>query len=56
MLMDYIWKTYLGGTGKEVVNFFEENLSNNFSKKYADKICEFHRAYCPSKVVNESIA
>ncbi|MBQ9976276.1 MAG: hypothetical protein IJP16_07170 [Clostridia bacterium] len=55
MFNDYIWRTYLGGTGKEVVNFFEENLSNNFSKEYADKICEFHRAYCPSKVVNESL-
>ena len=55
MFNDYIWRTYLGGTGKEVVNFFEENLSNNFSKEYADKICEFHRASCPSKVVNESL-
>ena len=55
MFNDYIWRTYLGGTGKEVVNFFEENLSNNLSKEYADKICEFHRAYCPSRVVNESL-
>lgn len=55
MFNDYIWRTYLGGTGKEVVDFFEENLSNNFSKEYADKICEFHRAYCPSKIVNESL-
>lgn len=55
MFNDYIWTTYLSGTGKEVVNFFEENLSNNFSKKYADKICEFHKAYCPSKVINESL-
>lgn len=55
MFNDYIWTTYLGGTGKEVVNFFEENLSNKFSKKYADKICEFNRAYCPSKLVNDSL-
>lgn len=55
MFNEYIWKTYLGGMGKEVVVFFEENLSNNFSSEYADKICEFHRAYCPSKVVNESL-
>lgn len=55
MFNDYIWKTYLRGTGKEVVNFFEENLSKNFSEEYADKICEFHRAYCPSNFVNESL-
>lgn len=55
MFNEYMWKTYLGGTGKEVVNFFEDNLINTFSKEYADKICEFHRAYCPSKAVNEMI-
>ena len=55
MFNEYIWKTYLNATGKEVVNFFEENLTNNFSIEYAGKICEFHRAYCPSKSVNESI-
>ena len=55
MFNDYVWSLYLDSGGREVVNFFEENLSNDFSKGYADKICEFHRAYCPSKVVNESL-
>lgn len=55
MFNKYIWETYLGGNGKSVVDFFEENLSNNFSKEYADKICEFHRAYCPSESVNREL-
>ena len=55
MFNKYIWETYLAGNGKAVVDFFEENLSNNFSKEYADRICEFHRDYCPSKSVNNGL-
>lgn len=55
MFNDYIWKTYLGGTGKEVVEFFEENLVNDFTEDYAEKVCGFHRDYCPSRLTNESL-
>ena len=45
----------MNGAGKEVVGFFEENLLNDFSKEYAEKVCEFHKAYCPSEFVNEQL-
>ena len=34
MFNDYVWKTYLNGMGKEVVDFFLKNLSNIFTKEY----------------------
>ena len=55
MFNDYVWKMYLNGTGKEVVDFFEKNLSNIFTKEYADKICVFHKTYCPSNTINKSL-
>lgn len=55
MINEYVWKTYLKADGKSIVDFFERNLENSFSKDYAHKICELHRIYCPSKMVNEDL-
>lgn len=56
MFNDYVWKTYLNGMGKEVVDFFEKNLSNIFTKEYADKICVFYKTYCPSNTIKVHIS
>ncbi len=55
MFNDYVWKNYLDGKGKDVVSFFEKNYTGEFTKEYAEKICDLHKAYCPSKSINERI-
>ena len=41
MFNDYVWKTYLNGTGKEVVDFFEKNL--RLQTKSATFVADFSR-------------
>ena len=53
MFNEYIWKTYLKADGKSIVDFFEKSLCDLFSEDYAYKICELHKAYCPSKAVSD---
>ena len=53
MFNEYIWKTYLKADGKRIVNFFEKSLCDSFSEDYAHKVCELHKAYCPSKAVSD---
>lgn len=33
----------------------KKNLSTVFSKEYADKICVFHKTFCPSNTINKSL-
>lgn len=53
MFNEYIWNTYLKADGKNVVDFFERNLSDLFSEDYAHTICEFQKSYCPSNGCTE---
>lgn len=55
MFNSYIWETYLAGGGKETVAFFETAFSGGFSKEYADKVANLHKAYCPSKSLNNDL-
>lgn len=55
MLNKYIWNTYLNAGGSEIVSFFEDNLKNGLSKKYAEKIAELHSVYNPSKIINDEL-
>lgn len=56
MFNDYIWQNYLNSGGRETAKDFKyaveefENL-----KKYADKIADLHKVYCPSKYLNQSL-
>lgn len=52
MFNDYVWKNYLDGKGKDVVSFFEKSINEDFTTEYAEKICDLHKAYCPSKSIN----
>ena len=51
-----MWQTYLNAGGKNVVQFFEDSLSDAISEEYAHKICELHSAYCPSTIISDSLA
>lgn len=55
MFNDYVWQTYLSGPGGEMVKFFETNLRGNLSRAYTEKVCELHKAYCPSRAVNTGL-
>lgn len=55
MWNDYVWKIYLKAGGNEIADFFRKNLLESFSKKYANKICELHSVYCPSKEISDSL-
>lgn len=55
MFNDYVWKNYLDGKGKDVVSSFEKNYTGEFTKEYVERICDLHKAYCPSKSINERI-
>lgn len=55
MFNQFAWDLYLSSGGKEVAAMFERNLQGEFSEEYIEKICEFHKAYCPSKSVNRTI-
>lgn len=55
MFNDYIWSIYLSGSGKNTVKIFEENLSENLSLDYIDSICDFHKKFCPSENINNSL-
>lgn len=50
---DYIWQTYLSGTGEKTIDFFKFSLTTEFTNKYADKICELHKEFCPCGSVNK---
>lgn len=55
MFNDYIWSIYISGSGKNTVKIFEENLSENLSLDYIDSICDFHKKFCPSENINNSL-
>lgn len=55
MFNDYVWQTYLSGPGGEMVKFFETNLGGELSEAYTAKVCELHKAYCPSYAVNTGL-
>jgi len=39
-----MWQTYLKAGGKNIVQFFEDSLSDATSEEYVHKICELHSA------------
>lgn len=55
MFNGYVWQMYLSGSGGEIVRFFEINLRGNLSEAYTEKVCELHKAYCPSRAVNTNL-
>lgn len=55
MFNNYMWQTYLNAGGKTVVDFFKNNLSNEYSEEYADFITELHKSYCPSKSIQNNL-
>lgn len=44
MFNDYMWQSYLKAGGKNIVQFFEDSLSDTTSEEYVHKICELHSA------------
>ncbi|MGN0633648.1 MAG: hypothetical protein ACI4JW_07235, partial [Oscillospiraceae bacterium] len=55
MFNDYMWQTYLNAGGREVVEKFRRNLTDDFSEEYADFIADLHKCYCPSININSQI-
>ena len=55
MLNKYTWELYLRSGGNDVVNFFENQLSEQYSVKYADFVVGLHKAYCPMQKINDWI-
>lgn len=55
MFNDYVWRTYLSGSGGEMVKFFETNLGGDLTKEYPHRISELHKHYCPSIRVNNEL-
>lgn len=51
MFNEYVWQIYLNAGGKEIVSFFEKNLVDEYTKEYANRICEFHKVYCPTMTI-----
>lgn len=56
MFNNYMWQTYLNAGGKNVVAFFEQNLTGNLSQDYIDTIGTFRLSYCPEKAIVEETA
>ncbi|MBQ2847275.1 MAG: hypothetical protein IJC37_01085 [Clostridia bacterium] len=52
MFNEYVWQNYLKAGGREIVELFKNNIENEFTEDYAYKICNLHKAFCPSKEVN----
>ncbi len=55
MLNRYLWELYLKSDGKETVEAFKENLSNEYSEDYAKLISKLHKEYNPNKKINKQI-
>ncbi|MGN0457447.1 MAG: hypothetical protein ACI4IL_00555 [Eubacterium sp.] len=55
MFNQYQWELYLNAGGKNIVNMFERNLTEEFTEEYIEKIVEFHKSYCPSKNITDII-
>lgn len=53
MFNDYMWQTYLNAGGEDLVAFFEKNMTKAYSKEYAKRIFQLHKAYCPSSFINK---
>ena len=51
MFNKFIWQNYLDAGGNKTVAMFEDNLSKEYTKEYADFIAELHRGYCPSESI-----
>lgn len=61
MFNNYVWQLYLNSNGKHIVNqfksFVEEvtDTNNKLTNQYSNVIKELHKAFCPSKYMNETI-
>ena len=53
MFNDYVWQIYLNAGGKNVVELFEQNLSENLSLEYIKTIEKFRSSYCPVLTIIE---
>ena len=52
----YVWELYLKSGGKELVAFFEDNIKNEMTQDYAQKIHELQKAYCVSEnILSETL-
>lgn len=49
MLNSYVWEVYLKAGGNDIVDMFCQNLKEEISQDYIDKIREFHRIYLPDE-------
>ncbi len=54
MFNDYMWQTYLNAGGKDVVEKFRKNLTDEYTIDYADMIKKLYISYCPTKHIVDS--
>lgn len=55
MLNNYVWNIYLESGGRNLVTFFENNLTFIFTKEYPEKIKTLHKYYCvDNNIINET--
>ena len=56
MINEYFWKLYLQAGGKEIVDFFKDNLTTQLPKTYADQVKQLHEVYADKWVTCDTYA
>lgn len=55
MLNEYVWQLYMTSDGRDTVEFFRNCFKVKFDNSYGDRICAFHKNYCPSHEINRRL-
>lgn len=55
MLNQYVWQLYMLSHGRETAKCFQNACENKLDLHYVNRICDFHKNYCPSRKINSNL-